>query len=126
MDPTHSSISPEESRKFPLVTLLIAVVILSAAAAILVFNVPVTTVLFIGFLGFMFFGHLIMPGGQGAQVGHGQGTPLSQQNGEKSNPDSEALQISQHGHTDGPARQNIPGDKSNKDHDSHQGHSGCC
>lgn len=126
MDPSHPSISPEESRKFPVTTLLVAVVILMAAAAILVFNVPVTTILYFGFLGFMLFGHFFIHGGHGVHNGHEQGTPPSKQSGEQSNPDPEASQISQHSHVDGPARQDNPDNKSKKDQDSHQGHSGCC
>ena len=84
-------------------TLLVAVVILMAAAAILVFNVPVTTILYFGFLGFMLFGHFFMPGGHGAHDGHGQGTPPSKQSGEQSNPDPEASQINQHSHVKGPS-----------------------
>ncbi len=126
MDPTHTSISPEESHKFPMTTFLVAVVILIVAAAILVFNVSITTVMYFGFLGFMLFGHFLMPGRHGAHDGHGQGTSPSQRGGDQTNPDPESLQINQHSHGNVPAQQDNPEDKSKNDQDSHQGHSGCC
>ncbi len=49
MDHLPTTTSPEESRRFPVKTLLVAGFILAAAAAILVFRVPWTTVLYYGF-----------------------------------------------------------------------------
>lgn len=128
MDHRHSSTSPEESRRFPVTTLLVALVVFAAAAAILVFNVPFTTVLVYGFLGLMLFSHLFMHGGHGAHSGHGQAAPRSQQSGghPHSHADPGVSQIREHSHADGTVQQADAEASSEKDRDSHQGHSGCC
>lgn len=126
MDHLNPSTSPEESRKFPVKTLLVAVVILAAAAAILVFNVPLGTVVTYVFLGLMLFGHFFMHGGHGAHGGHGQGASPSEQSGDHAHTNPGSSRINEHNHADGPAQPGNPETKSEKDPNSHQGHSGCC
>jgi fatty acid desaturase len=123
MNHISNSTSPEESRKFPVKTLLVTVVILAAAVAVFVFNVPVLTVLSYGFLGLMLFGHFFMHGSHG---GHDHSASPSQQNSEHNHTDPNVTSISAHNHTDGPATQGDAEAKSEKDQNSHQGHSGCC
>ena len=123
MDHINPSTSPEESRKFPVKLLLVALVILTAAAAILVFDVPVGTVVTYGFLGLMLFGHFFM---HGSHSGHDHGATRSQQDSEHSHADQGTSQINAHSHIDGSAEQGEPEAKTEKDKDSHQGHSGCC
>lgn len=123
MNHIHSSSTPEETRKFPVTTLLIAIVLLVAAAAILVFNFPVSTVLTYGFLGLLLFGHFFMHGSHG---GHNHGTSNAKLNSEHDHSDQEASQISSHNHADGPAGQAVPNSSPKKESDSHQGHSGGC
>lgn len=123
MDHLHSSTSSDGFRKFPVKTVLVAAAILAAVAAILVFNVPVTTVLTYGFLGIVLFGHFFMHGSHG---GHDHGASRSQENSEHSHTDSGASPFSEHSHADGPARRDDPETaNSGKDQNSHQGHSGC-
>ncbi len=122
MNHIPSSVSPEESRKFPVSTLLGAIVILAAAVAILVFDVPIGTVLTYGLLGLMLFGHFFMHGSHG---GHDHGASPTQQSDERSHSNTGTSQISAHNHADGPDRQDDPETDSAKDKDSHQGHSGC-
>lgn len=126
MNHINPSTSPEEDRKFPVKTLLVAAVIIAAAVAILVFNVPIGTVLTYGFLGVMVFSHFFMHGGHGAHGGHGQGASASEQNGEHAHAKADSAQTSEHNHADGPAQPGNPEKTSEKDSDSHKGHSGCC
>ncbi len=126
MNHINPSTLPEENRKFPVKTLLVVVVILAAAVAILVFNVPVFTVLTYGFLGLMLFSHFFMHGGHGAHGGHGQDASPSEQSGEHDHTNPGSSQISEHSHADGPAQTGNPETKSEKDENSHKGHSGCC
>lgn len=123
MNHINPSTSPEESRKFPTKLLLVALVILAAAAAILVFDVPVGTVVTYGFLGLMLFSHFFMHGAHG---GHDHGTMRSQQDSEHSHADQGVSQVNAHSHVDGSAEQGEPEAKTEKDKDSHQGHSGGC
>lgn len=123
MNDIPSSNSTEESRKFPVRALLVAVVILAAAAAVLVFNVPVGSVLLFGFLGWMMFGHFFL------SVGHG--VSPSHQNNEHNHDDPNSSSISMYNHADGPAQENNSKANSEKEQDSskdhsHSGHSGCC
>ena len=119
------SVLPEESRKFPVATLLGAIVILAAAVAILVFDVPVGTVLIYGLLGLMLFGHFFMHAGHGAHDEHSQGAPPSEQNSGHTQTNSDSERINEHYHADQPAKPVNPETDSEKDKDSHQGHSGC-
>lgn len=117
MDHLHNSDTPAENRKFPAKTLLIAIVVLAAAAAILVFNVPWTTVLIFGFFGWMMFGHFFT---RGSHEGQAQGAQPDDAHVHSNQFGSPA---SGHERADGPAQ---PADKPKKDDGSHQGHSGCC
>lgn len=127
MNHINSSPSADEKRKFPVTSLLVAVAIIAAAAAILVFNVPVGTVLTYGFLGVMVFSHFFMHGGHGAHGGHGQDASPSEQNGEHVHANPDSAQTSEHNHADGPAQPGNSETKSDKkDPNSHQGHSGHC
>lgn len=126
MNHINPSTLPEDNRRFPVTAVLIAVAIFAAAAAILVFKVPVTTVLYFGFFGFMLLSHFFMHRGHGAHDGHDQGTSPSEQSGEHAHTDPNSSQISEHNHADGPAQPGNPEKTSEKDSDSHKGHSGCC
>ena len=126
MNHINHSTSPDENRKFPVTAVLIAGAIIAAAAAILVFNVPVGTVLTYGFLGLMVFSHFFMHGGHGAHGGHGQGASPSEQSGSHAHVNPDSTQTSEHNHADGPAQPGNPETKSEKDPNSHQGHSGHC
>ncbi len=125
MNHTHSSTSTDQTRKFPVSTLLIAVAILAGAAAILVFNVPVFTVLTFGFLGLMLFGCSFM------HAGHEHGGGADPQNSGHIHSTSNESSTQEHLHADGPATQGDPQAKNKDDADAHQGnshsgHSGCC
>lgn len=125
MNRSHPNISPEETQKFPLSTLLIAVVILTAAAAILVFKVPIGTVLYYGLLGLMLSGgHRFMHAGHDHGGSPDPQSHLHDQNSWKSTSITGQDQI------DGPSTSNrsrtdAAGKPDPQDH-SHSGHSGCC
>jgi hypothetical protein len=126
MNRINPSALPEEDRKFPVAAVLISVAIFSAAAAILVFKVPISTVLYFGFFGFMILSHFFMHGGHGAHGGHNQDSTPSEQNDENVHPNRNINQISEDSHVDGPAQPSNPEKTTEKDSDSHKGHSGCC
>lgn len=126
MNHIHDSTSPEESRRFPVKTVLVAVVILAAVAAVLVFDVPVFTVLTYGFLGLMLFSHLFM---HGSHSSHDHSASNSQPDNENSHigpADPGTSQINPQDHAGGLVRQTDPEAKAKKDQDTHQGHSGGC
>jgi fatty acid desaturase len=123
MNHKYETISAEAPRKFPLQALLAAMVILAAAAAILVFNVPMTTVLSYGFLGLMLFGHFFMHAGHGS---HDHGASPTQQPDESSSADPSTRMVSDPEATARPGQDLSKTGKSEKDQDSHSGHSGCC
>ena len=123
MEKMPSTITSEESHKIPVKTLLVAFVILAAAAAILVFKVPWTTVLYYGFFGLMLSSHFFMHGSHG---GHNHNASNEQQDSEHSHTGPSVSQSSLNDHADGPAQPGEPEAQSVKDKDSHQGHSGCC
>ncbi len=127
MNQPNSTISPEETRKFPLTTLLIAVIILAAAAAILVFKVPILTVLSYGFLGLMLFGHLFMHAGHGA---HDQANASSQHSHLHDQDSPGSAPFTGPSQMNGPAigdRPKAGGDDQPDPQDhSYSGHSGCC
>jgi hypothetical protein len=126
MDHLNPSTSTETSRKFPVKTLLVAVVIIAAAAAILVFKVPVTTVLSYGFFGLMMSSHFFMHGGHGSHTGKDQGSSTDKQGDEHVHPNSNDSQISELSPVDQLTQLENPEAKSDKEKNSHQGHSGCC
>lgn len=117
--------SPEESRKFPVKSFLIALVILAATIAIFVFNVPVLNVIIYGLFGLMMFSHFFMHGSHGS---HDHGVSPSQQGGGNFHSSLDVSQTNEHSHADGPARDNESKPKSGEDQDSSHssGHSGCC
>jgi hypothetical protein len=123
MNPTPSSISPEESRKFPVTTLLVAIGILAAAAAILVFDVPTGTVLAYAFFGLMLLSHLFMHRAHG---GHDHSASANQPNPEQLRSSTGVSQVQEHSHLDEPDPQAGSQTGAKKDPNSHQGHSGCC
>ena len=123
MDKMPSTITHEESHQFPVRSLLVAFVILAAAAAILVFKVPWTTVLYYGFFGLMLSSHFFMHGSHG---GHNRNASNVQQDGENSHTGPSGSQSSLHNHADVSAQPGESEAQSVKDKDSHQGHSGCC
>lgn len=122
MEKMPSTITPEESRKIPVKTLLVAVIIFAAAAAILVFKVPWTAVLYYGFFGLMLFSHFFMHGSHG---GHNHGESNGQKDSEHSHTSNSSSQSSPHNHADGPTQPGETEAQSEKNKDSHQGHSGC-
>jgi hypothetical protein len=119
----YETISAEAPRKFPLKALLAAMVILAAAAAILVFNVPITTVLSYGFLGLMLFGHFFMHAGHGD---HDYGASPTQPPDVDPSGDASTRMLSDPEATARPGQELSKTGKSEKDQDSHSGHSGCC
>ena len=121
MDHLHTSSSPVEPRKFPVKTLLFAAAILAGAAAVLVFNVPVFTVLTYGFLGLMLFGCSFMHAGHG---GHDHGGSSDQPGGGHIHPADGVSTTPEHMHADGPATPKDEETTAKKDTDTHQGHSG--
>jgi hypothetical protein len=123
MNHKYETISAEDPRKFPLTALLVAVVILVAAAAILVFNVPITTVLSYGFLGLMLFGHFFMHAGQGS---HDHGASPLQQPDEDSSADPSTKTLGDRELAVRPGHELSKTGESEKDQDSHSDHSGCC
>lgn len=128
MDHLHDSDAPEESRKFPVKTFAIGIVVLAAVSAVLVFKVPVGTVLLYGLVGIMMFSHLFMHSGHG---GHDHGSSPDQQSSQHSHNDPNVRSINGLNQADGPTRENDPISDGDKEQDpsqenSHKGHSGCC
>ena len=122
MEKMPSTITPEESHKIPVKTLLVAFVILAAAAAILVFKVPWTNVLYYGFFGLMISSHFFMHGSHGC---HNHNASNGHHDSEHSHTDPIVSQSSLQSNADGPGQPGKPEIQSEKDKDSHQGHSGC-
>ena len=117
--------SPEVSRKFPVKSLIISLVILAAAVAIFAFKIPVFTVLLYGAIGLMIFSHFFKHGSNG---GHDHSTSPSQKSGGHFHSDPDASQTNEQSHADGPTQDNESNPKSGEDQNgSHSsGHSGCC
>ncbi len=115
MDPSHMTSSSGISRKFPLSTFLFAVAILAGAAAILVFKIPVLTVLTYGLLGMMLFGCSFMHAGHS---GHNYDGSMEIP-GDHAHPSDGASSTHQHMQSDGPAPQKDEETTTEKDPDPH-------
>ena len=126
MDHTNPSTSQEDSKKFPVTAVFIAVLIFAAVAAILVYKFPLITVLTVAFFSLMLYNLFFKRGRRGASGEQDQGTLFSQQGDDPFHNDPDSTHISNHNHVDGPAQIEYPAKSSEVDTNSHQGHHGCC
>ncbi|HKZ83967.1 MAG TPA: hypothetical protein VJ793_09980 [Anaerolineae bacterium] len=74
----HTSPTTDRPLRIPRIAWIVGAGLLAALVAVAIFNVPLNTVVYYGFIVLVIVGHLFMHGGHGSHGGHGQHTDTAQ------------------------------------------------